>query len=149
MVVDKKTGKKVDVRQLLGQDGDHIKNESLKTTYVNAQPKLDPGDVVASDYQMIEYDTVESMLRQSMPQFDNMSDLDLKDNWDLWWEEKDKLNQKLAYAIAKNDLETVKLMFQPSAQTGNKADANFQIDDISFNKDPQKKLILSPLLLAV
>jgi hypothetical protein len=49
---------------------------------------------------MIEYDTVESMLRQSMPQFDNMSELDLKDNWDLWWEEKDELNQKLAIAIA-------------------------------------------------
>ena len=54
---------------------------------------------------MIEYDTVES-IQQSLPNWDEAT-MDVKDTWDLWWEEKDELNQKLTEAIVKKDLKTI------------------------------------------
>jgi len=66
--------------------------------------------------------------------------LDVSENWDLWWKQKETLNNKLKTAIILNNVKEATELLQPDEQ-GNQADTNFKIQFKNF--------ILTPLLLAI
>lgn len=159
-VVDTKTGKAMDVRQMLGIKSEDIKDEKLRekisnysiidSQFMSPEERKRIAERENEILNMGEYFSKLDTLEFDMGKFEDEGEESKEggsqrksSNWKDWWEIKLMQNEKLKDAIIANDHAKVKKLLESEdlLAQGYQADVNFVFD---FNR-----FRLSPLLLAI